>query len=149
MLLSQFEFVITYQHGKQQGLSDALLRKSYFVPKAGEATFDQQCMTLLKPKQFKICVVVIPINADFLNQVCTATIKASIALDIKQHVNDDKFKVEGDLLYFEERLYIPNDQHGFEFSNPVTIFQLQDILDLTRPWSSFREISGGSKCGRM
>ena len=31
-----------------------------------------------------------------------------MALDIKRHLGkDDKFKVEGDLLYFEERLFIP------------------------------------------
>ena len=34
------------------------------------------------------------------------TIEDSVALDIKQHVNDDKFKVEEDLLYFEEQSYI-------------------------------------------
>ena len=34
-------------------------------------------------------------------------VEDSIAFDIKQCVNDDKFKVEGELLYFEEQLYIP------------------------------------------
>ena len=99
--------MITYKLGKQQGLSDALLRRLYFTPKAGEVTFDQQCMTLLKPEQFKICAAVVPFDANFFNQVQTATIEDSIALDIKQHTNNDKFKVEGDVLYFEGRLYIP------------------------------------------
>ena len=49
------------------------------------------------------------IDADFLDQVRTATIENSVALDTKQPVNDDKFEVEGDLLYFEERLYIPKE----------------------------------------
>ena len=77
------------------------------MPKIGEATFDQQCTTLLKPKQFRICAVVVSIDVDFLDQVRATTIEDSVALDIKQHVNDDKFKVEGELLYFEERLHIP------------------------------------------
>ena len=107
MSLSRFDFVITYRPGKQQGLSDALSRRSYLAPKAGEAAFDQQCTTLLKPEQFKICAAVVPFDADFLNQVRATTIEDSIALDIKQHTNNDKFKVEGDVLYFEGRLYIP------------------------------------------
>ena len=54
-----------------------------------------------------ICAAVVPIDADFLDQVRTATIEDSVALEIKKRADDDKFKVEGDLLYFEERLYIP------------------------------------------
>jgi hypothetical protein len=107
MSLSRFDFVITYRPGKQQGLSDALSRRSYLAPKAGEAAFDQQCTTLLKPEHFRICAIVGPIDTDFLDQVRTATIGDFVALEIKKRANNDKFKVEGDLLYFEERLYIP------------------------------------------
>jgi hypothetical protein len=107
MSLSRFDFVITYRPGKQQGLSDALSRRSYLAPKAGEAAFDQQCTTLLKPEHFRICAAAVSIDTDFLDQVRTATIKDSVALEIKKRADDDKFKVEGDLLYFEERLYIP------------------------------------------
>jgi hypothetical protein len=107
MSLSRFDFVINYRPGKQQGLSDALSRRSYLAPKAGEAAFDQQCTTLLKPEQFRICAAVVPIDADFLSQVRAATIEDSVARDIRQYSNGNKFKVEGDLLYFEERLYIP------------------------------------------
>lgn len=107
MSLSRFDFVIFYRPGKQQGLSDALSRRSYLVPKAGEAAFDQQCVTLLKPEHFRIRAAVVPIDADFLNQIRTATIEDSVALEIKKRADNDKFKMEGDLLYFEERLYIP------------------------------------------
>lgn len=107
MSLSRFDFVITYRPGKQQGLSDALSRRSYLAPKAGEAAFDQQRTIMLKPEHFKIRAAMTPIDVDFLNQVRAATINDSVALDIKQRVNDDKFKVEEGLLYFEERLYIP------------------------------------------
>jgi hypothetical protein len=107
MSLSRFDFVIMYRPGKQQGLSDALSRRSYLAPKIGEAAFDQQCATLLKPEHFRICTVSVQMDADFLNQVRAATLKDSVAINIKQRDDDDKFKVEGDLLYFEERLYIP------------------------------------------
>jgi len=107
MSLSRFDFVITYRPGKQQGLSDALSRRSYLAPKAGEAAFDQQCTTLLKPEQFKLCTTIMPIDDDFLIQVRKATIEDSIAVNIKKHPENKKFKVERDLIYFEERLYIP------------------------------------------
>ena len=70
--------------------------------------FDQQCTTLLKPEHFRIYAAVVPIDADFLDQIRTATIEDSVALEIKKHADNDKFKVEGDLLYFEEQLYTPN-----------------------------------------
>ena len=78
-----------------------LSRRSYLAPKAGEAAFDQQCRTLLKPELFHLCAIVMPtpIDVDFLNQVRVATIGDLMALDIKRHLSKDKkFKVEGDLL---------------------------------------------------
>ena len=107
MSLSRFDFVITYRPGKQQGLSDALSRRSYLAPRVGDAAFDQQYTTLLKPEHFQLSAAITSIDTNFLNEVRAATIKDSMALDIKQRISDDKFKVEGDLLYFEERLYIP------------------------------------------
>ena len=98
MSLSRFDFVITYRPGKQQGLSDALSRRSYLAPKVGEAAFDQQCTTLLKPEHFRIRAAVVPIDVDFLDQVCTMTIEDSVAVEIKKRADNDKFKVEGDLL---------------------------------------------------
>ena len=111
MSLSQFDFVIIYRPGKQQRLSDALSRRSYLAPKAGEAAFDQQCTTLLKLECFCLCATIVPtsIDVNFLDQVRVASIQDNVFLDIKRRPNheEDKFKLEGDLLYFEERLYIP------------------------------------------
>jgi hypothetical protein len=42
MSLSRFDFVITYRPGKQQGLSNALSRRSYLVPKEREVAYEQQ-----------------------------------------------------------------------------------------------------------
>ena len=80
MWLSRFDFIITYRPRKQQRLSDALSKRLYLSPKVGEAAFDQQYTTLLKPEQFKICTRVVAIDDDFLNQVRVATMKDSIAL---------------------------------------------------------------------
>ena len=107
MSLLRFNFAVTYRPEKQQGLSDALSRRSYLAPKVGEEAFDQQCTTLLKPEKFKICTVIVSIDTDFLDRVRAATIEDSVACDIKQRANHDNFKVGRDLLYFEERLYVP------------------------------------------
>jgi hypothetical protein len=70
-------------------------------------------MTLLKLEQFRIFTVVVSIDAYFLNQIRAATIEDFVARDIKHTSNDDKFKVEDDLLYFEEWLYIPQEPARF------------------------------------
>jgi hypothetical protein len=54
MSLSRFDFVITYWPRKQQELSDALSRRSYLVPKEGEAAYEQQRTTLLKAEQLRL-----------------------------------------------------------------------------------------------
>ena len=46
-------------------------------------------------------------NHGFLNQIRVATIEDFVNLDIKQRVDNDKFKMERNLLCFEKRLYIP------------------------------------------
>ena len=51
MSLSRFDFGIVYRPGKQQGLLDALSRCFNLIPKEGEAAYDQQCTTLLKPER--------------------------------------------------------------------------------------------------
>jgi hypothetical protein len=72
MSLSQFDFVITYRPEKQQGLSDALSRRSYLASKEGEATYEQQWTTLLKAEQLRLHTAIIstPVDSSFLDQVC-------------------------------------------------------------------------------
>ena len=111
MSLSRFHFVITYRPGRQQGLSNALSRRSYLALKAGEAAFDLQCTTLLSPEQLHLRTIamVTALDPSFIDQVCTASTIDALVFDIKQHPNnkDDRIKLDEDLLYFEERLYIP------------------------------------------
>lgn len=109
MSLSRFDFIITYRPGRQQGLSDALSRRSYLAPKAGDAAFDQQCTTLLQPERFRLYAtsMIMPIDADFLEEIREASIADSLVQNAKQRLDKDKFKIEDGLLYFEDRLYIP------------------------------------------
>ena len=71
MSLSRFEFGIIHQFGKQQGLSDALSKRSNLISKEEEATYDQQRTTLLKPE--RLCLptthVSIPIDTTFLEEI--------------------------------------------------------------------------------
>ena len=52
--LSRFNFIITYRPGTQQIRSDALSRRAYLIPKKGDAAYDQQRSTLLKPEQLQL-----------------------------------------------------------------------------------------------
>ena len=83
MSLFRFDFVITYQPRRQQGLSNTLSRRSYLAPKAGKAAFDQQCTMLLKPERFQLCTTIVSFDVDFLNYVRTMTIEDSVTINIK------------------------------------------------------------------
>jgi hypothetical protein len=86
MSLSRFDFVITYRPEKQQGLSDALSRWSYFEPKEGEAAYEQQWTTLLKVEQLRLCATTMSTSVDssFVDQVRAALTMDPLILDIKR-----------------------------------------------------------------
>jgi hypothetical protein len=110
MSLSRFDFVITYRLGKQQRLSDALSRRSYLAPKKEEAAYEQQRTILLKAEQLRLHTATMstPVDSSFLDQIRAASTLDPLILDIKRSNNNrEKFKMVDDLLYFEERLYIP------------------------------------------
>ena len=71
MSLSHFDFVITYQPRKQQGLLDALSQRSYLAPKEGVATYDHQRTTLIKAERFRLRATRMSMHVDssFLDQV--------------------------------------------------------------------------------
>ncbi|GGV51944.1 hypothetical protein GCM10010495_81720 [Kitasatospora herbaricolor] len=113
MSLSKFNFIITYRPGKQQSLSDALSRHSYFAPKEGDAAFEQQRTVLLKPEQFHLRAIksTLTVNSTFLKQIQSSISSDPLVYNIennssKSH-NPSKFKFKNNLLYFEKRLYIP------------------------------------------
>ena len=115
MPLSRFDFEIVHRSRKQQGLSEALSRRSNLIPKEGEAAYDQQRTTLLKPKH--LCLrtthVSTPADTTFLEEIRATSTKDPLVLDIQHHRSNNikkfsYFRVEDNLLYFEERLYVPS-----------------------------------------
>ena len=80
---------------------------------------------MLSPEQLHLRTIamVTTIDPNFIDQVRTAFTIDALVLDIKQHPNnkDDRFKLDEDLLYFEERLYIPE--------GPIQLCILQSRYD--------------------
>ena len=131
MSLSRFDFKITYRPGSQQGKSDALSRRSYFAPKAGEAAFYQQQTILLKPEQFHLQALQATsavIDSSLLDQVRANMPADPLALDpgnlVRKHnrsvdvdnLQDDigRFQFKDGLLYYEGLLYIPKGPTRFQ-----------------------------------
>ena len=115
MSLSRFDFGIVHRPGKQQGLSNALSRCSNLIPKEGEAAYDQQRTTLLKPECLCLRTTHIStlVDTTFFEEIRTASAKDLLVLDIQQRQSNNieesnHFRVEDNLLYFEERLYVPS-----------------------------------------
>jgi len=50
-----FDFTITYEPERQEGLSDALSWRSYLVSKKEEAPYNQQQTILFKSEQLWLC----------------------------------------------------------------------------------------------
>jgi len=118
-----------YRSKKQQGLSNVLSRRSNFLPKAKEEAYDLQRIISLKLKCFHLrrIHVSIPIDSSFLYQAQISTSKDLLFLDTQQCLRDgskdpSKFKVEDELLYFEEHLYILDE--------PLSLQILQAHQDL-------------------
>jgi hypothetical protein len=61
---ARFDFVIIYWPRKQQGLSNALSRRSSLTPKEEEATYKQQRTTLLKAEKLYLHVATMSILGD-------------------------------------------------------------------------------------
>jgi hypothetical protein len=116
MSLSRFEFIITYRPGKQQGLSDALSRRSYFAPKEGDIAFEQQRTVLLKPEQFHLRAMksTLTIDLTFVKQIQSSMSSDPLVFDVKSNSSkshdSSKFEFKNNLLYFEGRLYVPEGE---------------------------------------
>ena len=87
------------------------IKQPNLAPKEGEAAYEQQQTTLLKTKQLCLCAATMSTQMDssFLDQLRAASTIDPLVLDIKHCFdnNREKFRFVDDLLYFEERLYIP------------------------------------------
>lgn len=86
--LSRFNFVITYRPGAQQGKPDALSRRSYLMPKEGDAAFDQQLTIMLKPEHLflKSLHAIIPMDSGLLDQIRMALLQDPFAIDVRHRI---------------------------------------------------------------
>ena len=93
--LSRFNFAITYRLGSQQGKSDALSRRSYFAPKEGDAAYDQQHTTLLKPEQLLLRTLHTTTSTDspFIQEIRVSMSSDPLALKIKQQFANHRSKM--------------------------------------------------------
>ena len=85
--LSCFNFIITYRPGTQQIWSDALSRRAYLAPKEGDAAYDQQQSTLLKPEQLQLRTTHITTSMDvaFLQDIQVSLQSDPLVLKFKSH----------------------------------------------------------------
>jgi hypothetical protein len=86
--LSRFNFVITYHPGSKQIQSDALSRRAYLAPREGDAAYDQQKTTLIKPKQLQLRIVrtTTLVDASFLQDIRVSLNFDPLALQLKNNV---------------------------------------------------------------
>ena len=107
MSLSRFDFGIIHRCGKQQGLSNALFRCSNLIPKEGEAAYNQQRTTLLKPE--RLCLRTTHdstlVDTTFLEKIRAASAKDLLVLNIQQRRSNNieesnHFRVEDNLFIF-------------------------------------------------
>jgi hypothetical protein len=85
--LSRFNFVITYRPGSKQIQSDALSRRAYLTPREGDATYDQQKTTLIKPKQLQLKIIhtTTSVDASFLQDIRVSLNFDPLALKLKNN----------------------------------------------------------------
>jgi hypothetical protein len=113
MLLSWFDFVITYRPGNLQGKHDALSRRSYLAPKEGDPILDQQKSIVLKSANFQLKALAMSSGEDalYLKEVQEALHDHPFVRNIRKrlHTNkvNDEFEFKDGLLYFNGLLYIP------------------------------------------
>jgi hypothetical protein len=121
LFLAEFDFVITYRPGTQQGKADALSRRSEYQPKPGEPTFEQQKMALLKPNHLKLSALIeTPSDNSLLLRIKEQLSTDPLGQDIMLHLGAsppslppmrqdyDHFSLEDGLIFRDGLLYVPD-----------------------------------------
>lgn len=129
VFLSRFRFIIEYRPSSLQGQSDALSRRSYFIPKGGDPEYDNQKQVLLGPNRLRHLVATTifqaPIDSSLIEKVRYSLPADSMGQDIINQINrvpslaptspssrhpidHTKFHIHDGLLYHGGLLYIPN-----------------------------------------
>jgi hypothetical protein len=129
--LSRFNFVITYCPGSRQIQSDALSWRAYLAPREGDAAYDQQKTTLIKPEQLQLKIVrtTTSVDASFLQDIRVSLNFDPLALKLKNNAgifNPRKFPSSGS---DSESLDHPtSNSQGSRSHNVDPRFQFHDRL---------------------
>ena len=117
MSLSRFDFVITYRQGSLQGKPDALSRRAYLAPKAGDEILDQQKSVLLKPTNLQLKTLTISTTEDlsYLEEIRNASKDDPFVTNIARRMKSglesrqlkEEFEFKDGLLYHKGLLYVP------------------------------------------
>jgi hypothetical protein len=85
--LSRFNFVIRYRPGSKQIQSNALSRWTYLAPREGDAAYDQQKTTFIKPEQLQLKIVrtTTSVDASFLQDIRVSLNFDPLALKLKNN----------------------------------------------------------------
>jgi len=85
--LLRFNFVITYCPGSKQIQYDALSQRAYLAPREGDAAYDQQKTTLIKPEQLQLKTMrtTTSVDASFLQDIQVSLKVDPLALKLKNN----------------------------------------------------------------
>ena len=112
LFLAEFDFVIKYRPGAQQGKPDALSRRSEYCLKEGEESVTQQNQVLIKPRMLQInAVSFVPADISFIENVKQATLNDALAKELlhsSNGVTDSNIKCIDGLVYRNGLLYVPD-----------------------------------------
>lgn len=148
--LSRFNFVITYRPGSQQVKSDALSRRAYLAPKEGDAAYDQQRATLLKPEQLLLRTMrtSTSVDAAFLQDIRVSLQTDPLALKIKSH---SEVSDSGDVQSMDSQPFHSGDVHTMnshvhgDVQNMDSTVPSSEVNDLESP----NQPSSSSSCPRI
>src|ERR1700678_103509 len=117
----EFDFVITYRPGAQQGKADALSRRSEYQPKPGDLAFEQQKMALLKPNQLKLSALIeTPSDNSLLVRIREQLSTDPLGMDVMLHLSANppdsppmrqdytQFSLNKGLVFRDGLLYVPD-----------------------------------------
>jgi hypothetical protein len=132
--LSRFNFVIMYHPGSKQIRSDALSRRVYLAPREGDAAYDQQKTTPIKPEQLQLKIVrtTTSVDASFLQDIRVSLKFDPLALKLKNNAdifNPRGFPSPGSEVIDSESLNQPTSSSQVSRSHDADPrFQFQDGL---------------------
>ena len=118
IFLADYDFDITFRPGSRHSKADALSRRSEFVPRPGDKTYDQQSQCMLTPDQVQISAAYVLHDETLVAEIATSTSTDRFAQDVKASLNDPthqshrdnlaKFSFQDGILLRNDLVYVPD-----------------------------------------